>query len=152
MLESAERHRNRTNRNLFADMLAAEERDGLRLVAAAEHWVAFVPAAARWPVEVHVYPRRAMAALPALEEAERADFCAFYLDLLRRLDALYGIRLPYVAAWPQAPVNAASGLAYLHMQILSVQRSATKLKYLAGSEAAMGAFINDVAPESTVKW
>jgi UDPglucose--hexose-1-phosphate uridylyltransferase len=147
MLESAERHRNRTNRNLFADVLAAEERDGLRLVAANEHWVAFVPAAARWPVEIHVYPRRAVADLPALSEPERADFCGFYLDLLRRLDALYGIRLPYVAAWHQAPVNVASGLAYLHLEILSVQRSATKIKYLAGSEAAMGAFINDVAPE-----
>jgi UDPglucose--hexose-1-phosphate uridylyltransferase len=147
MLESAERHRNRTNRNLFADVLAAEEREGLRLVTAADHWVAFVPAAARWPVEIHVYPRRAVAALPALEEEERADFCPFYLDLLRRLDALYGIRLPYVAAWHQAPVNAASGLAYLHLEILSVQRSATKIKYLAGSEAAMGAFINDIAPE-----
>jgi UDPglucose--hexose-1-phosphate uridylyltransferase len=147
MLESAERYRNRTNRNLFADVLASEEREGVRMVSAGEHWLAFVPAAARWPVEIHVYPRRAVADLPSLDEEEREAFGVFYLDLLRRLDMLYGIRLPYVSAWHQAPVNAASGLAYLHLEILSVQRSATKLKYLAGSEAAMGAFINDVAPE-----
>src|SRR4051794_16086724 len=147
MLESAERHRHRTGRNLFADVLAAEDDAGERVVARSEHWLAFVPAAARWPVELHVYPRRAVDHLPALTDAERDDFCGFYLDLLRRLDTLYELRLPYVAAWHQAPVHAAPGLAYLHMEVLSVQRSPTKIKYLAGSEAAMGAFINDVAPE-----
>ena len=30
---------------------------------------------------------------------------------------------------------------------VSSRRTADKLKYLAGSEAAMGAFINDVCPE-----
>jgi UDPglucose--hexose-1-phosphate uridylyltransferase len=147
MLDSAERHRYRTGRNLFADVLAAEEEAGVRIVARSEHWLAFVPAAARWPVELHVYPRRPVADLPALAEGEREDFCGFYLDLLRRLDALYELRLPYVAAWHQAPVNASRGLAYLHLELLSVQRSPTRIKYLAGSEAAMGAFINDVAPE-----
>jgi UDPglucose--hexose-1-phosphate uridylyltransferase len=147
MLESAERHRHRTGRNLFADVLAGEDRAEVRVVTRSEHWIAFVPAAARWPVEIHVYPRRPVPDLPALDDAERADFCGFYLDLLRRLDALYEIALPYVAAWHQAPVRDRAD-AYLHLELLSVQRSATKIKYLAGSEAAMGAFINDVAPEA----
>jgi UDPglucose--hexose-1-phosphate uridylyltransferase len=148
MLESAERHRHRTGRNLFADVLAGEDRAGVRVVTRSEHWIAFVPAAARWPVEIHVYPRRPVPDLPALDDDERDDFCGFYLDLLRRLDALYGIALPYVAAWHQAPVRSAREHAYLHLELLSVQRSATKIKYLAGSEAAMGAFVNDVAPEA----
>ena len=38
-------------------------------------------------------------------------------------------------------------LSYLHLQLTSVRRAAGKLKYLAGSESAMGAFINDVRPE-----
>ena len=147
MLESAERHHNRTGRNLFADVVADEDRADVRVVSRSPHWIAFVPAAARWPVEIHVYPRRPVADLPALDDEERDDFCAFYLDLLGRLDVLYGIRLPYVAAWHQAPVNIRRGLAYLHLEVLSIQRSPTKIKYLAGSEAAMGAFINDVAPE-----
>jgi UDPglucose--hexose-1-phosphate uridylyltransferase len=36
----------------------------------------------------------------------------------------------------------------LHLQLTSPRRAADKLKYLAGSEAAMGAFINDTTPES----
>lgn len=35
------------------------------------------------------------------------------------------------------------------LQITSPRRAETKLKYLAGSEAAMGAWIGDIAPETT---
>ena len=34
------------------------------------------------------------------------------------------------------------------LQLTSPRRAADKLKYLAGSEAAMGAWIGDVTPES----
>jgi UDPglucose--hexose-1-phosphate uridylyltransferase len=37
----------------------------------------------------------------------------------------------------------------LMLQITSPLRDAEKLKYLAGSESAMGAFVGDVAPEET---
>jgi len=70
-----------------------------------------------------------------------------YLDLLRRGDALYGMRLPYIAAWQQAGVHALRDLTPLHLELFSVQRAPDKLKYLAGSESAMGAFINDRSPE-----
>ena len=55
-----------------------------RVVTSSEHWTAFVPVAARWPVEVHLYPHRQVPDLPALTDAERDDFAALYLDLLRR--------------------------------------------------------------------
>lgn len=151
MLESARAHRGRTWRNLFADVLAAERRAEVRVVATSEHWTAFVPAAARWPVEVHIYPHRQVPDLPALNEAERADFCAFYLDALRRLDALFDSPLPYVAAWQQAPVRADRELGYLRLEITSIRRAPGKLKYLAGSEAAMGVFINDLRPEDIAR-
>ena len=37
----------------------------------------------------------------------------------------------------------------LMLQITSPRRAADKLKYLAGSESAMGAFVGDIAPEDT---
>lgn len=147
MLDSARRHRERTGRNLFADLLAAELDDGSRIVCTSEHWVAFVPAAARWPVEVHVYPRRQVPDLPALRDEERDDFARIYLDVLGAMDNLYGLPLPYISAWHQAPVRIDRDLAYLHLEVFSVKRAANKLKYLAGSESGMGVFINDVTPE-----
>jgi UDPglucose--hexose-1-phosphate uridylyltransferase len=151
MLDSARRHRERTWRNLFADLLAAEQRAGVRVVVRSDHWTAIVPAAARWPVELHLYPNRHVPDLAALDAGEREDFCAVYLDVLRRLDGLYGVQMPYVAAWHQAPVRSDRDLAYLHLELFSIRRAPGKLKYLAGSESGMGVFINDVTPEHAAR-
>lgn len=35
----------------------------------------------------------------------------------------------------------------LHLELFTVRRTADKLKYLAGTESGMEAFMNDVAPE-----
>jgi UDPglucose--hexose-1-phosphate uridylyltransferase len=59
--------------------------------------------------------------------------------------------MPYVAAWHQAPVRQGRDLAYLHLELFSVRRAKEKLKYLAGSESAMGAFVNDVLPEEAAR-
>lgn len=147
MLRSARRHRDETGRNLFADVLAAERRIGDRVVEENDNWTAFVPSAARWPVEVHLYPHQQMPDLTHLIDEERDDFSSIYLSTLKRLDALYDHRLPYIAGWHQAPVNRDRDLAYLHLEILSVQRATDKLKYLAGSESGMAVWINDAAPE-----
>ncbi|WP_020576942.1 galactose-1-phosphate uridylyltransferase [Actinopolymorpha alba] len=149
MLASAEAYAGRTSRNLFEDVLAAERTAGVRVVAETEYWTAFVPAAARWPVEVHLYPRRRVPDLPALTDAERDDFGPLYLRLLRACDRYFdgGVALPYISAWHQAPVRVGRDLAALHLEVFSIRRAANKLKYLAGSESAMGVWINDVRPE-----
>lgn len=148
LLAAARRHAARTGgRNLYADVLSAERASGERVVAANEHWTAYVPAAARWPFEVHVAPHRPVPDLPALTEAERDAFGPLYLDLLRRFDGLFDGPMPYIAAWHQAPVRIDRELGHLHLQLFSIRRAADKLKYLAGSESAMGVFINDIAPE-----
>lgn len=152
MLGNAAAHAERTGRNLFADVLAGERESGIRVVVSSDHWTAFVPAASRWPVEVHLYPHRRVLDIPSLTDAERDDFAELYLDVLRRLDALYSQPLPYVSAWHQAPVaDPLREHAYLHLQVSSIQRSADKLKYLAGSETGMGAFITDVLPEAVAE-
>jgi UDPglucose--hexose-1-phosphate uridylyltransferase len=149
MLAAAGRHRDRTGRNLFADVLAAEHAAGERVVARGEHWTAFVPAAARWPVELHLFPHRRVATLEETTEAERVELCAVYRDALRRLDGVFGVQMPYIAGWHQAPVHADPELPYLHLQLLGLRRGPGRLKHLAGSESAMGVWINDITPERT---
>ncbi len=147
MLTSARRYRNQHGENLFAELLAAEQRIGDRVVAANDTWTAFVPPAARWPIEVHFYPHRRVEDLTGLTDAERDDFSSLYLSVLKRLDALYETPLPYIAAWHQAPVRRDRDLAYLHLEVFSVRRAADKIKYLAGTESGMGVWINDSTPE-----
>lgn len=136
-------------RTLMGHTLAAERDSGERMVIEGEHFSAFVPFAARWPLEVHLVPHRHVPDLAALTDAERDELTVVYLDLLTRLDALYPTPTPYIAAWQQAPVDRALRPASrLHLQLTSPRRAADKLKFLAGSEAAMGAFINDTTPET----
>lgn len=149
-LGQARAHRERTGRNLMQDVLDFERADGSRIVERTGHFTAFVPFAARMPIEVHIVPNRHVADLTGLTAAERADLAAVYLRLIRTVDTLYPTPTPYIAAWFQAPVrHPDAGELRLHLQLTSPRRARDKLKYLAGSEAAMGAFIGDVTPEST---
>lgn len=147
MLAEARAYRERTGGNLFADLLAAEIAAGERIVTRSAHWTAFVPFAARWPMEVHLYPNRQVPDLAALDDAELDDLSSVYLEILRRMEGAYPDSLPYIAGWYQAPVHADRDLAHLHLQVISIRRAPGKLKYLAGSESSMGAWINDLMPE-----
>ena len=153
LLDAAERHLERTGRLLGADLLAAERADGSRIVIDGTHWTAYVPFAARWPLEVHLAPHRDVPDLVALDDDERDELAAVYHDLLGRLDRYYvaddgsPVALPYIAAWQQAPAKFGRDASRLHLQLMSVLRGPGKLKYLAGSESGVGGWVNDVAPE-----
>ncbi|WP_344094151.1 galactose-1-phosphate uridylyltransferase [Microbacterium deminutum] len=136
--------------DVFARILEFE-RGSERVILEGEHWTAFVPFAARWPLEVHLMPHRHVPDLASTSTAERDELAPLYLRLLRGVDALYDTPTPYIAAWHQAPVHRGRDTARLHLQLTSPRRAADKLKYLAGSEAAMGAWIGDIPPETSAE-
>jgi UDPglucose--hexose-1-phosphate uridylyltransferase len=133
-------------RALFADILKMEQA-GPRVVLSGAHWTAFVPFAARWPVEAHLLPHEHVADFAETTQAQRDELAVLYLRLLRGLDALYDDPTPYIAAWHQAPVGSHRDSARLHLRLTSPRRGRDKLKYQAGSESGMGAWIGDIAPE-----
>ncbi|MFE3293721.1 galactose-1-phosphate uridylyltransferase [Rhodococcus sp. NPDC059234] len=149
LLRQSARHRADTGRSLLRDVLDAERRAGTRIVATAEHWTAYVPAAARWPVEVHLAPHRDVADLAELTGAELDELATMYLDVLARLDRFFdGVdKLPYIAGWHQAPVGEGRELGRLYLQVFSLMRAPHRMKFLAGSESGMGAWISDTTPE-----
>ena len=148
MMEQAGIHR---GGNLFADLLASEIADGTRIVARTDLFTAFVPFAARWPVEVHIYPNRFVHNLIDLSDDELDDFAQIYLDVLRRFDRMYSGPLPYISALHQYADTDALREGYFHVELMSIRRSAAALKYLAASESAMDAFITDVVPEAVAE-
>ena len=75
------------------------------MVVSNEHWTAFVPAAARWPYEVQLFPVRKVPDLPALTDDERDAFVEVYLDVLARFARRFDTPMPYIASWNQAPVR-----------------------------------------------
>ncbi|MER6226625.1 galactose-1-phosphate uridylyltransferase [Streptomyces sp. 900105755] len=157
MLRSLAQHKEATGGENLFDTVLERELAGERVVLEGEHWVAFVPFAAHWPYEVHLYPRRRVPDLLGLDEAARSEFPQVYLELLRRFDRIFGDGeppTPYIAAWHQAPFGTLEEFEgvtrddfALHLELFTIRRTSGKLKFLAGSESGMSVFINDVPPE-----
>ena len=149
MLAAARKYKESTGKILFDEILAREIREAERVIARNDRWIAFVPYASRYPFEIHVAPLHSVADLTGLTDADREAFPEIALEVMKRLDGVFGIEMAYIAAWHQAPVRTGRDLLRLHWQITSVRRAPGKLKYLAGSESAMGAFIMDMRPEQS---
>jgi len=149
MLAAAVSYKNSTGKILFDEVIAREIRESERIVAQNDRWIAFVPYASRYPFEIHVAPLSPVADLTGLTPEDRDAFPEIALEVMKRLDGVFGIEMAYIAAWHQAPVRTGRDVLRLHWQITSVRRAPGKLKYLAGSESAMGAFIMDMRPEQS---
>ncbi|MET7702548.1 galactose-1-phosphate uridylyltransferase [Streptomyces sp. NPDC005485] len=161
MLRQLAAHKEATGGGNLFDAVLERELAGERVVLATEHWVAFVPYAAHWPYEVHLYPRRRVPDLLGLDEDARTEFPKVYLELLKRFDRIFGEgepATPYISAWHQAPFGVLEEFEgvnrddfALHLELFTIRRTSGKLKFLAGSESGMSVFINDVPPESAAQ-
>lgn len=148
-LASAGEHRQKTGRCLFCDLLGEEMADGRRMIMESAAWAAFVPFAARYSYEVHIYSRRCLAALTELRDAEVEQLATALQELVACYDCLFAAPFPYLMLLHQEPVHAGSGdeRGHLHFEFYSPLRERNKLKFLAGCEQGAGTFINDSAPE-----
>ncbi len=141
-------HHDRTGGCLLCDIIAEERRDGRRVIAENESFVAYIPFFARWPYEVHVAARRHLQALTDFEEPERRDLAEILKMTMVAYDRLFDLSFPYMMVIHQRPVDGGSYEYYhFHIEFYPPMRTATKLKYLAGSETGAGLFINDTLPE-----
>jgi UDPglucose--hexose-1-phosphate uridylyltransferase len=151
-IESARLHAE-ANRGecLFCRLLAEEIAQKSRIVSGDEHFAAFVPFAARFPAEVALYARRHVRTLLDLTTEERQSLARNISMIRRKYDELYGFMLPLMMAVKQGPLQDSPAPYHFHVQFLPLQRSATKLKYLATMETAYGSFLADTAPEEMAK-
>jgi UDPglucose--hexose-1-phosphate uridylyltransferase len=132
---------------LYCELLARELKSEIRVVAENEAFVAFVPFAARFPSEVQIYSRRHLDRLEALTSDEMTGLAAMIQLIRRKYDNLYGFQLPLIMAVRQAPTHGNLACFHFHVEFFPIQRSATKLKYLAGVETGAGTFLNDTVAE-----
>jgi UDPglucose--hexose-1-phosphate uridylyltransferase len=114
-------------------------------VAANTSWQAFLPPYVRYPYETHLYPRRHVANLADIQDAELRDLAAMLLQVVRGYNALYDgamAPMPYLMGMHQL----ADMLFHLHVEILAIGRAPGKLKYAASSESLWGLWTNDSSP------
>jgi UDPglucose--hexose-1-phosphate uridylyltransferase len=128
--------RARHGRTLLEEYLAAELRDGERIVYANDGFVALVPFWAVWPFEILIISRRPAARLPELTESERDHLADVLRQVTVRYDNLFETSFPYSAGIHQAPTDSAPHPEWhLHLHLYPpLLRSATVRKFLVGYE------------------
>jgi UDPglucose--hexose-1-phosphate uridylyltransferase len=147
-LEESRAHMDKTGRCLLCDIVAEERRDARRIVAENESFVACVPFFARWPYELHIYSTRHAQALTDFSRKEQRDLAELLKTVLVAFDKLFDISFPYMMVMHQRPSDGDSyDFYHFHIEFYPPLRTATRLKYLAGSETGAGMFINDTLPE-----
>jgi len=143
--EVAADHHRRTGRELLTDVVD-RELAGPRVIESAEYFFACVPWFARYAYEVHVLPRRPATSLLDLDDAECRSLALVLRDVVRRYDALWGIRMPYVLAVHQAPVGDHPHYPF-HVELHPPLRAPGLMKYLAGPEIGGGSMTNESDPD-----
>jgi len=147
-LEQARKHSFETGRNLFDDIIAAEKKDGRRIVAENDSFIAYIPFFARYPYETHITAKHNAPDMSGFSKDEQANLAEILKQILTAFDRLFDVSFPYIMALQQAPTDGANYEFYrFHIEFYPPMRTATKLKYLAGSESGAGMFINDTLPE-----
>jgi len=153
-LKAAKRHFAATGRDLIGEVLARELEEGSRIVAQNGGFAAFVPFFARYPYEVHVVPREIRPAISDFDAEERCELAAILKVVMEKYNNLWNRSMPYIMLMHQRPTDGDStqyGYYRFHVEFYPPYRTPDKLKYLAGSEAGAGAYINDTLAEQTAK-
>lgn len=148
-LATARSYHGRTGRCVHCDVVSHEVSDTRRLIVRTNDVVAYVPYATRFPYEVVIAPIGHCMRLTDASTDLRNQLAEVMQRVLAGYDRLFDRALPYVLAVQQRPVGAGDwdDISHLHIEIAPPHRTADKLKYLAGSELAAGAFVTDVLPE-----
>ena len=148
-LAASERHARDTGRGLMADIIRAEQQDGRRVLYEDEHVIAFVPYFARYAYEVYVVPKRRVAHVSALNDAEVSALAAALSAVTIRFDNLWRMSFPYVQVLHQAPTDGREDSAFhFFIAFHPPLRQPHLLKYLAGPEIGAGNFVSDTSPEA----
>ncbi len=147
-LQLAAEYHARTGACLTCALLAEELADGSRLVRENDHFVTYIPFAARYPYETIVVPRACRPSLGEMDDPELCSLAEMLKSVALGYDALFDLPLPYMMIFHQAPTDGRTWPgAHFHVEFHPLQRAANKLKYRASVESGAGSFINDSLPE-----
>jgi len=142
----------RTGNNLLLHLLERERREGKRIVAENETWVALVPFWAVWPFELLLLPTQHVTRMQELSDAQRSGLA----DMLQRVTAGYNrvfeCPFPYSMGFHPAPADGPPHPEWqLHAHFYPpLLRSATIRKFMVGFEL-LGSPQRDITPETAAE-
>jgi UDPglucose--hexose-1-phosphate uridylyltransferase len=147
-LIACDEYKKNKGRNIFEDIIKAEQKDKIRVIAENENAIAFIPFFARYAYEVMVFPKKRHATLISMSDQEIKDLADVFQQVIRRYDMNFKMSFPYVMSFFQAPVDGKEYPDYhLHMLLQPPLRQPGLVKFLAGPEIGAGNFMADTVPE-----
>ena len=137
------------SRCLLCDVVDKEIAFDKRIVASNDSFAAYIPFFARYPYEVHIASRTHLQAFTDFSAIDERGLAEILKQVLAGFDKLFDRSFPYIMAIHQRPTDGSHYDHYhFHIEFYPPMRTAEKLKFLAGSEAGAGMFINDTLPET----
>jgi UDPglucose--hexose-1-phosphate uridylyltransferase len=147
-LQAGRAHARKGNGCLQCELIGDERRAKDRMLFERGGIVAYVPAYARFPGEVHVAPVGRVGALPDLTPGLLLNFGEALQGVARAYDRRFEVPMPIMMAMHQRPTDGRPHPeAHLHVEFYPLLRDSRRLKYLAAGECGSGTFVSDSLPE-----
>ena len=147
-LLAAEQYRKEKKQNIFQNIIEAEQKDEIRIIAENKNAIAFIPFFARFAYETYVFPKNRHATLATMNDEELFGLAEVFQAVTKKFDANFKSSFPYVMAFAQAPVDAGNYEDYhMHLIICPPLRQPGLPKFLAGPETGADTFMADTMPE-----
>jgi UDPglucose--hexose-1-phosphate uridylyltransferase len=145
-IEQAVRYYDTHGKCIYCHMLAEEIRQGERIIAETDHFIAYAPYAFRTPFEVRIIPKNHRASFADIEGKEIPDFAGLLKNVLARI--YRGLGNPdYNFIIRSAPVGDEKA-KYYHWYMLIIPKLTTP----AGFEMGTGIYINVTYPEQCAEF
>ncbi len=137
---------------LLCDYIAAERKNGERIVAENEHFTVLVPFWAVWPFETLVVSHRHFGSLTDIGPAEVSGLADILRKVTTRYDNLFEVAFPYSMGFHQAPTdNLPHAEWHFHAHYFPpLLRSATVRKFMVGYELLANPQ-RDITPETAAE-
>ncbi|MDI3472167.1 MAG: UDPglucose--hexose-phosphate uridylyltransferase [Thermotogaceae bacterium] len=135
---------------VLCDIVEEEIEKNERIIYQNESFIAIVPFYARFPYEVHIYPKRHVTSVLDLVNKEIEDFARALKVVTMKYDKLFDQEFPYMMCFFQKPFNlneVFDDFFHFHVEFYPPKRDKDKIKWMASVETGTWNFINPSLPK-----
>jgi UDPglucose--hexose-1-phosphate uridylyltransferase len=139
-------------KTLLSDYVQAEWAKKERILFENDHFVGLIPFWAVWPFEAMIVPKRTIARITDMTDAEKTAFADAYKQLTVMYDNMFEVSFPYSAGIHQAPTDGKTHPEWhFHKTFYPpLLRSSTVKKFMVGYEMLANPQ-RDITPEKAAE-
>ncbi|GGE45435.1 galactose-1-phosphate uridylyltransferase [Pullulanibacillus camelliae] len=140
-------------RNMFADMIAEEQRFAQRIVLENDSFIAFIPFFTDYPYGTFVVSKANKTAITEFTEQEKRDLGEMLQQVVGGMDRIYDRLFPYMMVMHQRPSDGKhyEDFYRFHIEFYPPLRGKDRIKYNASSETGGWAAANPMKVEETAQ-